>query len=273
MALHKKKIEKIIKKPVTVYVYDEIDSTNNEAKRRASADRGRTVLYVADFQTAGRGRHGHDFFSPKGSGLYFTLSLPLCGYFAGVQLMTCAAGVAVCEAIFALTGKSPSVKWVNDVFIDGKKVAGILTELVTDGDNKPLSVIVGIGINLTTAYFPAEFAEKAGSVGSVDPNRLCAEVADRLIGMFEELQNNSDLELKPQNNSFLESNVHFNSIVEKYKRLNFCIGKTVQYTDPDSLHTALAVDIAPDGCLVVEENGTSKVLHSGEISVKTESSR
>ena len=107
MAIKSYKIENFLQSPAVVHVFDAIDSTNNEAKRRALTDPDCAVLYVTDCQTAGRGRRGHDFYSPKGSGLYFTLSLPLCGYFAGVQLMTCAAGVAVCEAIFAQAGRAP----------------------------------------------------------------------------------------------------------------------------------------------------------------------
>ncbi|MBR1533348.1 MAG: biotin--[Ruminococcus sp.] len=266
MAIKSKKIEKFLKKSVSVRVYDAIDSTNNEAKRRLETDRGEITLYVTDCQTAGRGRRGHDFYSPKGSGLYFTLALPLSAEPADVQVITCAAAVAACEGIEAVSGRHPQIKWVNDVLIGGKKVAGILTELVTDGQNQPASVIIGIGINLTTAHFPAEFAAKAGSVGKVDPNRLCAEVVNRLIWMYNAI-NYSDLELKNSNNSLIESNYSFNSILEKYKQLNLCIGITVQYTDNDGVHTATAVDIAPDGSRVVEDSGIRKQLHSGEISI------
>lgn len=256
VAIKSKKIEKFLKNYVTVRAFDEIDSTNNEAKRRAEADRGSAVLYVTDHQTAGRGRRGHDFYSPKGSGLYFTLSLPLSAQPADIQVMTCVAAVSTCEAIEALTGTQPRIKWVNDILIDGKKVAGILTELVSNGQNRPLSVIIGIGINLTTDHFPAEFAATAGCVGKVDPNRLCAAVSDKLYDMYTTI-NNSDKEL----------NIEYNSILEKYKQLNSCIGKGIRYTDTSGEHVARAVDIAMDGSLIIEENGTQKALHSGEISI------
>ena len=247
MPIKSYRIEKYLKNPLTVRVFDEIDSTNNEAKRRITADREGIFLYVTDCQTAGRGRRGHDFYSPKGTGLYFTLSLPLTGDPADIQSITCAAAVAVCEAIEALTEQHPAVKWVNDILIDGKKVAGILAELVTDDQNRPVSVIVGIGINLTTDHFPAEFAAKAGSIGNVDPNRLCAEITDRLIAAHS---------------------AHDNSIIEKYSALNLCLGKEIRYTDANGVHIAKAVDIAPDGSLVIEENGIKKSLHSGEISLQ-----
>lgn len=268
MALKRNKLEKFLKNSLDVCVYEEIDSTNNEAKRRAYADCTGVTLYVTDCQTAGRGRHGHDFYSPKGSGLYFTLAYPLCRASASIQMITCAAAVAVCEGISALSDRKPSVKWVNDIFIDGKKVAGILAELVTDASNHPTAVIVGIGINLTTAHFPAEFAAAAGSVGDIDPNRLCAEISDKLTNMVDALQNNSGKELFGDYSSNLEVKQPVNSILEKYKKLNFVIGREILYADRDGKHTALAVDIGTDGSLIVEENGVRKALNSGEISVK-----
>ena len=267
VAIKGKKIEKFLKNPVTVCAFDEIDSTNNEAKRRAEADRGRAVLYVTDHQTAGRGRRGHDFYSPKGSGLYFTLSLPLSAQPADIQVMTCVAAVATCEAIEALTNTKPRIKWVNDILIDGKKVAGILTELVSDGQNRPLSVIIGIGINLTTDHFPAEFAATAGCVGKVDPNRLCAAIVDHLINMYMIIVGDGALDVPHTEYSFVTVNHEYNSILEKYKQLNTCIGKGIRYTDTSGEHIARAVDIAMDGSLIIEENGTQKTLHSGEISI------
>lgn len=250
MPIKSYKIEKYLQNRLAVRAFDEIDSTNNEAKRRADADKGTAVLYVTDCQTAGRGRHGHDFYSPKGSGLYFTLSLPVNGDPADIQTLTCAAAVAVCEAVEALSDKRPQIKWVNDVYLHGRKVAGILTELATDNNNQPTAVIIGIGINLTTKGFPAEFAERAGSIGDIEPERLCAEIADRLTDMYEKR--------------------HHNSFMEKYRECSLCLGRQVSYTDTDGEHTAKAVDIADDGSLIVEENGVRKALRSGEISVTPE---
>ncbi len=247
MPLSQPKIEQYLSFPVTVRTYDSIDSTNNEAKRRADADRGLT-LYATTWQTAGRGRRGHDFYSPRDTGLYMTLSLPLRGSTASVQKITCAAAVAVCEAVEALSDHRPQIKWVNDIFVGGRKVAGILTELVTNNANQPEAVIVGIGLNLKTECFPVEFAATAGNLGDIEPEKLCAAVTDRLVTAYGNLDNNS--------------------IIEKYKARNLCIGRTVTYSVNGTLHTADAVDIAPDGGLVVRESGTLITLNSGEISVK-----
>lgn len=246
MLLQKEKILSKIHSPVAVHLYDSVDSTNNEAKRRRDTDG--MHLYAATHQTAGRGRRGHDFYSPKDTGLYMTLSLPLSGDPADIQKITCAAAVAVCEAISALSNQRPQIKWVNDIYIDGKKVAGILTELLCDKENQPAAVIVGIGLNLTTEHFPAEFAAKAGSIGDIEPNDLCGTVTDRLMNLFESLSHNS--------------------VIEKYKQLNLCIGHTVSYEKDGVTHSAKAVDIAPDGALIVTENNILTTLNSGEISVK-----
>lgn len=245
MALDIEILSKKMQKKAAVHLYDSIDSTNNEAKRRAASDRG-IHLYATAHQTAGRGRRGREFYSPKDTGLYMTLSFPIAET-ADIQRVTCAAGVAVCEAIDALSDKTPRIKWVNDIIIDGRKAAGILAELITDDDNRPLSVIVGIGLNLTTEDFPDEFAEKAGHIGDIQPEDLCAAISDNLIELFSDLNNNS--------------------VIEKYTALNLCIGRTVRYTKDGAERSAKAVDISPDGGLVVEENGSIITLNSGEISV------
>lgn len=245
MPLNREKIEKNMTNPVTLRLFDTVGSTNDEAKRSAPSDAG-LVLYAADRQTAGRGRRGHSFYSPP-TGLYMTLSFPAAGKAADLQRLTCAAAVAVCDALTALGVFNPAVKWVNDVYLNGKKAAGILAELVTDDDNQPLRVIVGVGVNLTTAEFPAEFAEKATGAGDLDPSLLCAAIADRLIGWYDRL--------------------HDASLIERYKALNLVIGRQITYADRGGVHTAKAVDIAPDGSLIVEENDVEKALFSGEISV------
>lgn len=249
MPLHQQKISKKIFPNVTVHLYDSIDSTNNEAKRRADTDRG-LHLYATMHQTAGRGRRGHDFYSPPDTGLYMTLALPLSAKPEDVQILTCAAAVCVCEAVRELSDQKPLIKWVNDIYLDGKKTAGILTELVTDSKNQPVAVIIGIGLNLKTERFPEEFAATAGNLGDIDSDLLCAEIVNRLCGYAYALPRKDFL--------------------EKYKEWNLCIGRTVTYTEDGMLHTAKAVDIDSDGGLVVEENGALTTLNSGEISVKAE---
>ncbi|WP_407385664.1 biotin--[acetyl-CoA-carboxylase] ligase [Ruminococcus sp.] len=247
MSLNAEKIRESLHTPVTVRLYDSIDSTNNEAKRRAETDSG-VCLYATQHQTAGRGRRGHSFYSPKDTGLYMTLTLPLTALAPSVQRITCAAAVAVCEAVEALSGQRPQIKWVNDIYLSGKKAAGILTELLTDSKNQPRSVIVGIGLNLNTKDFPEEFAQNAGNLGAIEVNALCGTIADRLMRMVRDLNHHS--------------------VIEKYKQRSNCIGRLVTYQRDGAARTARAVDIDEDGGLVVEENGIPLTLNSGEISVR-----
>lgn len=244
MKLNSEKIQAYCSEPVTIRLYDSIDSTNNEAKRRSDSG---LCLYAATHQTAGRGRRGHSFYSPKDTGLYMTLSLPLSASLASVQKITCAAAVAVCEAVDTLSDIQPAIKWVNDIYVNGKKAAGILTELVSDDSNRPRAVIVGIGMNLCTERFPDEFAANAGNLGDIEVNALCGAITARLIDCYRRLNDHS--------------------IIEKYKKRSFCIGRAVRYTQNDIIHIATAVDIDNDGGLIVEENGVHTTLSSGEISI------
>ena len=155
-----------------IRVYDTLDSTNAQARRMIEKGKikgSKPFLLLAHTQTAGRGRLGRSFYSPEGSGLYFTLVFryrPLpCSY---LYRVTPAAAVAVAMAVERVVGRKPGIKWVNDLYLDGKKVCGILTETVPSADGQDLFVIVGIGINVTTADFPQNLRHPAGCIFSPD---------------------------------------------------------------------------------------------------------
>ena len=245
MKLSKNKISAFCKENIPIFCFDETDSTNNAAKREAKALSYALSLFAAERQTAGRGRRGRSFFSPD-TGLYMTLMLPAENS-CGIQRVTCAAAVAAAEAIEALTALKADVKWVNDIYVNGKKVAGILCELICDEANTPRAVIVGIGVNLTTNNFPPEFAAKAGRIGDIDKNLLCARITENLISEYGRLNEN-----------------HF---LKKYTERSIALDKTITYEKNGTKHTAKAVAITDDGGLVVSENGQETVLSSGEISI------
>ena len=247
MALSKEKILKNLKSNAAVHVYDCVGSTNDEAKREAAVNKG-AHIYAASRQTAGRGRRGHGFYSPEGTGLYMTLSLPVSGKAADIQRLTCAAAVAVCEAAEELGDVKPMIKWVNDIFVDGRKAAGILAELYCREVNTPSAVIIGIGINLKTESFPEDIAATAGNIGDIEPNALCARISDKLIDYYGRL--------------------HDNSIIEKYTRRSLCVGRLVTFVRDGKEITAPAVGIDSEGGLIVDIGGERLVLNSGEISVK-----
>ena len=172
---------------LTVTVFDTVDSTNRVAKEEAAKET--PSLYVARTQTAGRGRLGRSFHSPAHTGLYMTVAYTTHTPLTEAVGVTAAAAVAAATAIEDMTPKRPAVKWVNDLYLDGKKLGGILTEAVTrpDGSNR---MIVGLGINLTTVNFPEGMSVPAtclfGKGEAPDDitafaDALASEIARRLL--------------------------------------------------------------------------------------------
>jgi BirA family transcriptional regulator, biotin operon repressor / biotin---[acetyl-CoA-carboxylase] ligase len=174
----------------TILRFDSLESTNTEAikQSRAGADEGLCVL--AREQTAGRGRHGRTWMSPKDSGLYFSVVLRPKIDAKFLSLITLMTGVAVYDALAEL-GLKPDIKWVNDVLIGEKKISGILAE--TAESSNGLAVVVGVGINLTSANFSKELAAIATSVREqtgrlVSPDEM-AESLTPYIGYFYDILN------------------------------------------------------------------------------------
>lgn len=146
-------------------VFNSIDSTNNEAKRMTADGFRGNALIVANEQTKGRGRLGRSFYSPKNTGIYMSFLFSTNAKLSGAVLVTTAAAVAVVRAIESLTNIRPMIKWVNDIYIGNKKVCGILTEAVTDVETGSMqSIIIGIGVNISTEDFPDDIAHTATSL-------------------------------------------------------------------------------------------------------------
>ena len=233
---------------VLVHVFDEIDSTNTEAKRMASGGFLGDALLVAHRQTAGRGRMGRSFYSPNGTGAYFsilhTLHAPLCDAVA----ITSAASVAVMRAIRALTGIQTQIKWVNDLYYNEKKVCGILTEAVSAG--KHTHVIVGIGINLDTADFPEELSGIAGSLNAkIDPAALIAKLYGEIAHYLQD----------PSSREWLDD----------YRAHSMVLGRRVTWIEAERARTGVAEAIDGDGALLIRDEKNDLVrLHTGEISLR-----
>ena len=231
-----------------VRVFDEIDSTNTEAKRMVAGGFRGDALLVAHSQTAGRGRMGRSFFSPARTGAYFsilhTIQAPLCDAVA----ITSAASVAVMRAIRTLTGIQTEIKWVNDLYYNKKKVCGILTEAVSAEDGT--HVIVGIGINLSTADFPAELSGIAGSLDTLaDASALISEIYCQIAPYLQ----------APNKREWLDD----------YRTHSIVIGKRVAWTDAQNTNMGIAESIDEDGALLVRNEQNEIVrLHTGEISLR-----
>ena len=231
-----------------IYKYDQTDSTNLRAKEEILSGATLPCLFVANSQTMGRGRQGKSFYSPKDTGLYMSLAIPYDYIDCDKVSITSMTSVAVALAIKEVCGIDTGIKWVNDLYIDGKKVCGILTELVCEPlSNKPLAVIIGIGLNLSTKKFPSEIENSATSlfVSANLKEKLCKKITDNVL------------------------NIKDNSFMEEYRRLSIVLGKEICYTVNGVDYDGLAVDINDKGHLeVLNSDGGKTTLSSGEISLK-----
>ncbi|MCI2046495.1 MAG: biotin--[acetyl-CoA-carboxylase] ligase [Faecalibacterium sp.] len=241
--------------PAPALFYDTIDSTNAAAKALA-ADAARAphgTLLVAAQQTAGSGRRGRQFISPVG-GVYFTLLLRPAHTAADSLSITCSAAVAVCRAVEKLCGISLSIKWVNDLYYQGKKVCGILTEAAANLDTGLLEwVAVGIGLNLAVpqAAFGPALCQTAGSLypaGACPVSRaaLAGEIARQLLA----------------------SCPAFDDLAE-YRARCFVPGHWVTVVGAEGTFSARAVSIDDIGRLVVETSaGRCLALRHEEVSIR-----
>ena len=170
-----------------VTVRKRVDSTNAEARRRALEGAAEGTVVVAEEQTAGKGRPGKTFFSPAATGLYLSIVLrPTLAADRG-QFITCAAAVACAQAIEQVTGAESLIKWVNDIYCDGRKVAGILTEGVVDMESGRFEhAVLGIGVNVKppTDGFPHDIADVAGAVLGDHTGAIRCELAAAILARF-----------------------------------------------------------------------------------------
>ena len=241
-----------VRRTFPVFSYDVIDSTNTEAKRLIESGQDGDFLVLADAQTAGRGRLGRSFFSPKGSGLYLSLVLSLHDTPFECLSLTAAAAVAVSRSIEELTGIRTGIKWVNDLYLDGKKLCGILAEAVNDPQQSAVkAVVLGIGINLLPASYPEELKDIVTSlnVPSLDREELVYRICSRLLAYRD----------RPDNAS----------LMEEYRERSVVLGKRIRFLQDGTEHFGTASGIGENGeLLVTDDAGSLHTLSTGEITVR-----
>lgn len=225
--------EKYNQLPITVF--DTIDSTNTQAKQ-SSLNRG---IFAARHQSAGRGRQGKSFYSPADTGLYMSVILPITPMEAYDFSVTAAAAVAVARAVYTVCGINLQIKWVNDLYLNGKKIVGILTEACND------RVVVGIGINITTSDFPSDIP-LAGSLGSnfISPSILCAEITKNLYEIISD-----------KNRDFMKD----------YRDLSMLLGNIIKFEKDGKTFYAKALRIEDNGNLTVLLDSRELSLTGGEV--------
>lgn len=240
-----------------IKLYDTVTSTNTLAKQLAEQGAKEGTVIIADSQTAGKGRLGRKFSSPSGTGLY--ISIILRPKFSAEQALsiTTAAAVATANAIETVTDKKAMIKWVNDIYVDGCKVCGILTEGSTDFKTGKLNyAVLGIGVNVSTPNggFPEEIKEIAGALYKTDApgntrNSLAAEILNNFFAYYEHLTERTFL--------------------SEYKARSLLNGVKITFALGDEKYAGIVEGIDDECALVVRlSNGRTQTFSAGEISVE-----
>lgn len=235
---------------IEIHFYECIDSTNTRAKEwaKSNPESRKTVIFIANEQTAGRGRRGRSFVSRGGAGIYMSILTYPYKRGADATAATARAAVSLSRAIESLCGCEVKIKWVNDIYLGGKKLAGILTEGEMDEDGKIAYQIVGMGINVYKNAISDEISSIATSLEdelgtTPDRSKLVARIIAELL---------------------VDGVDHY----EEYKSRSLVIGKTVTVLKPTESYEARVIDINHDFSLTVERGGQRERLFTGEISLK-----
>lgn len=236
-----------------IVVLDEIDSTNNYAKKLASSGAVHGTAIIADRQTSGRGRLGRSFVSPSGAGVYMSVILRPEMSIETAQLITSCAACATACAVEELCESPVGIKWVNDLYMNGRKICGILTEASLSMETKALDyAVIGIGINIFSVEnaFDEELKKIASSIEGetgkiISRNSLCAVLLNRLeeyLGRIEE-----------------------RSFLEEYRRREILTGNYITANAGGVTVTGKALGIDENAGLIIQlDDGSIKSFGSGE---------
>lgn len=242
-----------------VHLYDSVESTNTVLAKAADSGAPDGSYVLANEQTAGRGRRGRSFVSPRGKGIY--LSVLLRPHTAPEELMDLTAwtAVAIRRAVYAACGVKAGIKWVNDLILDGRKICGILSEMALEGESREVRhVIIGIGINVTQEEedFPPELRQTAGSLRmSLRRKPSLPQLAAQMILAMEQLRRDWPREKE--------------TYLKEYREADILDGQEIRVLSGESERDAKALGISPDfGLLVEYRDGAREELRFGEVSIR-----
>lgn len=242
---------------IEIYDYKTVSSTNEIAKNLALSGAKHGTVVISEEQTSGKGRLGRNFYSPANTGIYMSIILRPNLTAMDSVLITTSSSVAICDAIYKVTGIESQIKWINDIFIDNKKIGGILTEASTNFESGTIDyLILGIGINFNRPKdnFPSELKAIATSIYNnncnyINRNVLCAEIINSILDMIPKIKNYD--------------------FISGYKKRSIILNKEITYTTAGISSKGKAIDINKDGSLVVRhDDGSIKILNSGEVSIR-----
>ena len=253
--------------------WDEIVSTNDRAIELAREGAPEGVIVIARQQSAGRGRQGRSWVSPKDAGIFVSVVLRPVIDMSSLPLLSFAGGVAAAQAIESVAGLRIGLKWVNDLVYEGKKLGGILAEVPgseqpakhsKDGWMLPPAVIIGFGINLCmpTDNLPEELKERVVSLDEINGSPVNANhLASELCNFFEEQYNN----------------LRYNAgeiVLNDWKSWSVTLGKRVKASCGNEKWEGTAIGITESGALLLQtDDGKEQILHAGELSIRLEDGR
>ncbi len=234
-----------------VIVEKTVESTNLMAKKLVGEGKKGNFIIVANEQTAGLGRQGKSFHSPK-NGIYMSIVLDMQEKITDAQLITSKTAVAVVEAIESLEGLNPQIKWVNDILLTGKKICGILTEGIFDFEEGKLKkVIIGIGLNVNQDIknYPKDLQNKAGGFKlNENRNQLVSKIALNVV------------------NNLMEDD---EKVMARYKKYSMILGKNIIFEPESQNLKGVVIDINDLGHLIVKlENGELMNISSGFVDIE-----
>ena len=238
---------------IDVIIKGETVSTSSDAKSLTEKNPTAPVLIVADRQTGGRGRQGKSFISPEG-GLYMSLLLPVNMPIRQTIGATSCAAVAVRRAIRNVSGAECGIKWINDLYLSGGKLCGILAESVNDYETMTSRyLIIGVGINMTTAPELNNASTRAVSLSgcgySASKEELCAEVVHELMKTYR-------------------LGFDFSIYAEEYRSHSILLGQEISFLRDGVTEYGVAQSITDRGALEVRCQDKTVILDSGEVTVR-----
>jgi BirA family biotin operon repressor/biotin-[acetyl-CoA-carboxylase] ligase len=239
--------------------FDVLESTNTKALELARRGAQEGTVVLTDSQTAGRGRFGRKWHSPRGEGLFFSAILYPPFTDKRLLVLPLVAGCAVAAALKSLTGLAPLLKWPNDVLIGEKKVSGILIETAQAGEH--LTAAVGIGVNVSNTDFPEEISQTATSIQLECRREISSSaVLDRCLQ-----------ELSDRYEHFVSGRSE--RIVSEAREISSLLGRQVRVSTSGGEFHGNAIDLDETGALIVRlRDGAVRTFTTGEVQLVREAS-
>lgn len=240
-----------------VMYFDETDSTNNQAKDSGEKNGVHGTLFIADKQSAGKGRRGRGWESPPGESIYMTILLRPEITPDKAPMLTLVMGLSVAEGIRRVTGIETQIKWPNDIVVNKKKVCGILTEMATEIVFVNY-VVIGVGINVNQRQFPEEIKDIAASL--YEQTGITYKRSELIASVLEQFEKNYEAFLKTGDLSGIKA---------AYDSILINRGQEVKVLEPGNEYRAVAEGIDKTGELIVKlPDGQRKYVFAGEVSVR-----